>query len=115
MFLDISKVFDKVLHKSLIHKLEQNGISGHLLKILTDFLKCGVVLNGKHSSWGDVPVPLPQRSILAHFCFFYINDLFDGLQYNPKLFVDDTSLFATVYSINKATNDLNNDSTKITK
>ena len=49
------------------------------------------------------------------FVFFYINDLFDGLQYNPKLFVYDTPLFATVHSINKATNDLNNNSTKITK
>ena len=45
----------------------------------------------------------------------YINDLSDGLQCNPKLFADDTSLFATVHNIKKATNDLNNDLTKITK
>ena len=42
----------------------------------------------------------------------YINDLSDGLQCSPKLFADNTSLFATVHNINKATN---NDLTKITK
>ena len=53
VFLDISKAFDKVWHKGLIHKLEQNEIGGPLLKILTDFLKSWkrrVVLNGQHSS-----------------------------------------------------------------
>ena len=35
-FLDISKVFDKVCHESLITKLKQNGISGYLLHMLSD-------------------------------------------------------------------------------
>ena len=119
MFLDISKTFGKVWHKGLIHKLEQNGIGGLLLKILTDFLKSQkqrVVLNGQHSSWSDVLTSVPQGSILGPLLFLiYINDLSDGLQCNPKLFADDTSLFATMHNINKATNDLNNDLTKITK
>ena len=37
-FSKISKAFDKVWHKGLIHNLEQNAIGGPLLKILTDFL-----------------------------------------------------------------------------
>ena len=119
MFLDISKAFDKVLHKGLIHKLEQNGIDGPLLKILTDFLKSRkqrVVLNGQHSSWSDVLPGVPQGSILGLLLFLiYINDLFDGLQCYLKLFKDDTSLFATVHNVNKVTNDLNNDLIKITK
>ena len=54
---------------------------------------------------------------LPIFCFFfyYVNDLFDGFQCNPNLFANDTSLFATVHNINKATSDLINDLTKITK
>ena len=89
LFLDISKAFDKVLHKGLIHKLEQNGIDGPLLKILTDFLKSRkqrVVLNGQHWSWSYVLAGVPQRSIFASLLFLiYINDLSDGVQCDPKL------------------------------
>ena len=117
MFLDNSKAFDKVWHEGLIHKLEQNGIGEPLLKNLTDLLKSRkqrVVLNGQHSSWSDVLAGVPQGSILGPLLFLiYINDLFDGLQCNPKLFADDTLLFATVHNIKKATNDLNNHLTKI--
>ena len=75
-----------------------------------------VALNGQHSSWSDVLGDAPQGSILGALLFLiYINGLSDGLQCYPKLFADDTSLFSTVHSINKATDDLNNDLTKITK
>ena len=49
IFLDISKAFDKVWHQGLLHKLKQDGISGKLFDIITDFLnfrKQMVVLNG---------------------------------------------------------------------
>ena len=49
VFLDISKTFDKVWHEGLIFKLEQNGMSGKLLRLIKDFLsnrKQRVVLNG---------------------------------------------------------------------
>ena len=119
VFLDISKAFDKVWHKGLLYKLEQNGIKGPLLNILANFLrsrKQRVVLNGQHSSWSDILAGVPQGSILGPLLFLiYINDLADGLQCNPKLFADDTSLFSTVYDINEATNSLNNDLVKITQ
>ena len=68
---------------------------------------------GQYLSWGDVLAGIPQGSILGPLLFLiYINDLSDGLQCNPKLSADDTSLFASVHNINKATNDLNNDLTK---
>ena len=38
VFLDISIAFDKVWHDGIISKLEQNGISGKLNKLLHDFL-----------------------------------------------------------------------------
>ena len=46
-FLDISKAFDKVWHQEIIFKLWQNGISGDLLNISSDFLgKQKVAFNG---------------------------------------------------------------------
>ena len=105
VFLDISKAFDKVWHEGLLFKLKQNGISGNLLNVITDFLyqrKQRVVLNGQHSSWTNVQAGVPQGSILGPLFFLiYINDLADGLTSNPKLFADDTSLFSVVQNIIK--------------
>ena len=53
VFLDISKALDKVWHEEIIHNLKRNGISGHLLSLLRDFLrnrKQRVILNGQRSS-----------------------------------------------------------------
>ena len=108
MFLDNSKAFDKVWHKGLIHKLKQNGIGGPLLKILTDFLKSRkqrVVLNGQHSSWSDTLASVPQRSILGPLLLIFLS----------MIYLMVFSVTQTMHNINKATNDLNNDLTKITK
>ena len=48
VFLDISKAFDKLWHDGIIFKLKQNGISGNLSNLLSNFLrnrKQRVVLN----------------------------------------------------------------------
>ena len=117
IFLDISKAFDKVWHDGIIFKLEQNGISGKLHKLLHDFLvnrKQRVVLNGQVSSWSNVEAVVPQGSILGPLFFpIYINDLPKGLSSNAKLFADDTSLFAVIHDSNATRNELNDDLVKI--
>ena len=78
VFLDISKAFDKVWHEGLLFKLKQNGISGNLLNVITDFLyqrKQRVVLNGQHSSWTNIEAGVPQGSILGPF----FSDLYQRL------------------------------------
>ena len=72
VFLDISKAFDKVWHKGIIFKLKQNGISGKLLSVLSDFLKDRkqrVILNGQVSPWTGVNAGFLQRSILGPLVF----------------------------------------------
>ena len=65
-------------------------------------------------SWTNVQAVIPQGSILGPLFFLiYINDLSDSLTSNPKLFVDDTSLFSIVQNINSTANDLNSDLIKI--
>ena len=90
---------------------------GNLLYVITHFLyqrKQKVVLNGQHSSWTNIEVRVPQKSILgALFFLIHINDLSDGLSSNPKLFADATSLFSVIHNINSTANDLNSDLMKI--
>ena len=72
VFLDVSKAFDKVWHDGHISKLQENGISSNLLKVLKHFLtntKQGVVLNGQSSSWTNVKAGIPQGSILGLLLF----------------------------------------------
>ena len=116
--LDISKAFDKVWHEALLLKLNQNGISGNLFKLLRDFLSCRkqrVVLNGEHSSWDNVTAGVPQGSILGPLLFLiYINDLPNDLSSNCKLFADDTSLFSVVNNIHTSATTLSQDLNAIT-
>ena len=106
-------------HEEIIHKRKRNGISGNLLSLLTDFLrnrKQRVILNGQSSSWANINAGVPQGSTLDPLLFLiYINDLFDNLQCNPKLFADDTSLFSTVKVAERTANNVNNDLKEINK
>ena len=100
-----------------MHKLKQNGISGKLFDIITDFLnfkKQRVVLNVQYSSWTSIEAGVPQGLILRPLLFLiYINDLSDDLTTNVKLIADDTSLFSIVHNMNTSTTNLNNNLNKI--
>ena len=63
IFPDISKAFEKVWREGLIFKLEQNGISGNLLKLFQNYLsnrKQRVVQNGSYSEYSNIESVVPQ-------------------------------------------------------
>ena len=69
-----------------------------------------VVLNGQQSKWAPVLAGVPQGSILGPLLFLiYINNLPENLESSAKLFVDDTSLFSTVYNLSEFAILLNDD------
>ena len=113
VFHDISKAFDKVWHDGLIFKLEQNGISGNLLKLFQNYLsnrKQRVVQNGTFSDYSSIESGVPQGSVLGPLLFLvYINDLERNIKSNFKFFADDTMLFSIVKYPEISANDLNHD------
>ena len=100
-------------HAGLLHKLESNGISGDLLKLISSFIsqqKQRVILNGQSSEWREVSAGVPQGSVLGLLFFLiYINDLTDNRHCDIKLFADDTSLFTLVHNEIASAQDMNND------
>jgi hypothetical protein len=95
VFFDISKAFDRVWHKGLLHKLEAIGVRGKLLKWISDYLTNrfqSVVIKGEKSDSLMVPAGVPQGSVLGPLLFLvYINDIVDNIESTIKLFADDTS------------------------
>ena len=92
MFLDMSKVFDKVWYQGRMFKLKSVGVSDSLLKSHWKF--------NRHQ-WLLVKVGVSQDPILGLiFSLIYINDLCDDLLSTVKLLADNISLFSVVYDSN---------------
>ena len=81
--VDFAKVFDRVNHSLLIHKLQRYGLQGPTLTWINSFLKdrCqAVVADGHHSSYVSARSGVPQASVLGPCLFLaYISYLPDKL------------------------------------
>ena len=67
VFLDLSKVFDKVWHDGLFYKRKLFGISESLPKLIQNYLDNRfqrILLNGQTSGWKPVKAGFPQNSVL---------------------------------------------------
>ena len=96
LFFYISNVFDRILHKGLIYKLKNIGITGSLLLWIENYLlscKQKVLLNRKESIILSINAGVPQGSILELLFFLiFINDIVTEVGCSIKLFVVDTSI-----------------------
>jgi hypothetical protein len=119
IFCDISKAFDRVWHRGLIHKLKVNGLSGVLLNWFQDYLSGRsqrVVLSGTYSEVLPICSGVPQGSILGPLLFLvYINDIVEDINSTIRLFADDTSLYIIVDEPHASANILNSDLCKVSK
>ena len=100
IFCDISKAFDRVWHRGLIHKLRSAGISGSLLDWLSNYLENRqqrVCLQNCTSTWRSINAGVPQGSILGPLLFLiFINDIVNNIIGIIQLYADDTILFDIV-------------------
>lgn len=120
IYLDISKAFDKVWHKGLLHKLErQCGIVGNHLNFLKSYLTGRtqrVVVENCESSWKGTSAGVPQGSVLGPLLFLiYINDITSVVNNTTHLFADDTSVSRGFTDPVSARLDLEEDARKINK
>jgi hypothetical protein len=117
VFLDVSKAFDRVWHKGLLHKLKCMGVEGELLNWLSDYVsnrKIRVVINGQTSEWRDTTAGVPQGSILGPLLFLvFINDITTNIESDIHLFADDTSLMDIIDHHIVSYNKLNRDLTRL--
>ena len=110
-FLDISKACNRVSHEGLLLKYDRIRISGNLPSLHRSFLSNRfqrVVLNGHCYTWSSVFAGFPQGPILGPLLFLiYIKDLLGNLQSTAKLFVDEKSLFSSLYDRSISASELN--------
>ena len=104
IYLDLSKAFDTVDHKILLHKLNHYGIRGQSLKWFGSYLSNRqqfTYINDNQSELKDIKYGVPQGSVLGPLLFLiYTNDITQCTKQNCKmrLFADDTNGFMSANS-----------------
>ena len=114
LYLDLSKAFDKVNHKILLHKLSQMKIRGKINEWINTFLTTRtqyVVVNGQKSEPAHVVSGVPQGTVLGPALFIiYMNNVTEAVKSTIiKMFADDSKLISSIKNLedrNKIKTDL---------
>ena len=97
VFCDLSKAFDVINHRILLHKLNNCGIRGivntwfeNYLFERTQFVEFG----GERSSTQNIQCGVPQGSILGPLLYLiYVNDICNSCNSKILSFADDTTVY----------------------
>lgn len=98
IFIDFSKAFDSLNHRSLLLKLEYYGFRGVVLELFRSYLEnreqC-VLINEYMSKFMTLTAGVPQGSTLGPLLFnLYVNDIVNiTTQATFIIYADDTSIF----------------------
>jgi hypothetical protein len=107
IFIDLSKAFDTIDHKTLLVKLNRYGIRGKALSLIESYLSRRTQYTevfGEKSDNLTVKYGVPQGSVLGPLLFLlYINDISRASALGTFImFADDTNIFVEGQTVEEA-------------
>lgn len=111
--LDLTKAFDMVWHRGLLHKIKGLGLQGNVLEFTKDFLTertIRVRIGSSLSSLYNLDNGTPQGSVISPLLFLLmINDIDDPLNGERlSLFADDSAFPKSGQSLVELTKNVQN-------